>query len=74
MQTTRGLLFQAHFGAHNSAPCRSRGLRSPKYLGKGVFKGRNHNSRGWEGCVGKYQKYQLKVMRNYKVTRTSTFA
>jgi hypothetical protein len=38
-------------------------------MGKRVFKGRNNNSRGREGAVGKYQKYQLRVTRKFKVTR-----
>jgi hypothetical protein len=60
MQTARGLLFQECSRAHSHTPCTDRGPWHLEYLGKGVFKGRNHNSRGWGGRCWKIPKIPVK--------------
>jgi hypothetical protein len=66
MQTARGLLFQAHFGAHSHKPRRGRGLWAPSSWDRGYLKEENTTQGGGEGVVGKYQKYQLRVRREWK--------
>jgi hypothetical protein len=70
MQTARELLFQEHSGTHSLIPHRDRGQWALSSWVRGYL-GRNHNSRG-EDIVGKYQKYQLRVMRKSQVTRKNT--
>jgi hypothetical protein len=60
MQTTRGLFIpRVLWGPQSYA---TQGLRTVvlRVLGKGVFKGRNHNSRGWGGNCWKITKIPVK--------------
>jgi hypothetical protein len=64
MQTARGLLFQMHSGAH-----RGRGLctlSSWVRWVRGYLKKETTTQGGGESIVGKYQKYQLRVTREWK--------
>jgi hypothetical protein len=71
MQTARGLLFQACSGAHSHTPCRVRGLWAFSSWERGYLKEETTTQGGGEGIVGKYQKYQLRVMRKCKVTKVT---
>jgi hypothetical protein len=53
-------LFQEHSRAHSHTPHRGKGPWHPEELGKGVFKGRNHNSRRWGGYCWKIPKIPVK--------------
>jgi hypothetical protein len=66
MQTARELSFQARSGVHSHTPCRGRGLWSLSSWERGYLKGKNTTQGVGEGVIGKYQKYQLRVMRKWK--------
>jgi hypothetical protein len=45
----------------------------PEYLGKWVFKGRNHNSREWGGCCWKIPKIPVKSHEEVEVISQDSF-
>jgi hypothetical protein len=80
MQTARGLLFQAHSGTHSRTPRRGRGPWAPSSWYRVYLKEETKTQGGREGVVGKYQKYQLRVTREWEsrqflwVSNNSIFA
>jgi hypothetical protein len=73
MQTARGLLFQECSQSHSHTPHRGRGPWRPEYLGKGVFKERNHSSRGWGGCCWKIPKIPVKSHEEVQSHKKNTW-
>jgi hypothetical protein len=73
LRTARGLfLFQECSQAHNHTQytiIEDRG--APSSWVRGYLKEETITQGGWEGVVGKYQKYQLRVTRKCKVTRVT---
>ena len=71
LQTARGFLFKSALGPTviHHAGVEDRG--APSSWIRGYLKEETTTQGGGEGVVGKYQKYQIRVTRKYKVTGVS---
>jgi hypothetical protein len=69
LQTARGFLFKSALGCHDHAGVEDRG--TPSGWVRGYLKEETTTQGGGKGVVGKYQKYQLRVIRKCKVTRVT---